>query len=105
MSQEISAILDELSARFGATGAELWSEMVRYVVTVNIAWGIIAIAALYPVVRWFLRVYDESPDKDIVGIVGGGGLALFLIFAGVAIVTAIATLVSPQAATIQWILP
>ena len=110
VSQEIGQILDEFATRFGATGAELWAELVRYQVVGSVMQVVLcAIAAL---VAWLVsmhgwRKYKETHD-DVYGFPTCIG-------ATIAISTTIATFVNswhlavtlaaPQAATLRELLP
>lgn len=107
MSQQVEAVLDQLGARFGATGAELWSEVVRYTLVLNVASALVCVG-LSAAFVWGLRLAWNRAgrfDREAVGIFGGIiGLCL-IVFTAIAVVTAVATVASPQAAAIRSLIP
>ena len=110
VSQEIGQILDEFATRFGATGAELWAELVRYEV-----YGAVADAVISPIVLalggvtlwWGLKKFEESNHEGlIVAIVGGVIATIIGVVATLASVWILfVTLAAPQAATLKGLLP
>jgi hypothetical protein len=109
MNEEVAKILDELAARFGAPGAELWAELVRYQVWTATLNAVVLImfastfaGAAWKAFRWARADHDyDSELKYFVACI----LALVAMFlCGIAAdvsVDAVATLLSPQAATIR----
>ena len=114
VSQEIGQILDEFATRFGATGAELWAELVRYEVTSAIVSMIIApvtlLVAFYAMRKlWTMsQRSDEVFDNElwVIGSVASG--IVCIVFVVVTLVSAfdlVVTLAAPQAATLKGLLP
>lgn len=100
---DIKQILDELSARFGATGSELWVELVKYQVAG--AWFdfgafalILAVGLLILAWAWAKADdYDTEPYAIVgvcISIVGGVGVPAAAGYL-------VRTLASPQAAVIH----
>jgi len=110
--QTISALLDEMAARFGATGAHLWEELVRYqvvtaqgmlvlngfLVVVGVAFGI---ASLYAWQR------DEHFSDTAIAMCGVSVFTLLMsvIMFSDAGIAALATLAAPEAATLKALIP
>ena len=110
VSQEIGQILDEFATRFGATGAELWAELVRYEVYSAVADAVISpmMLVLGGVTLWWgLKKYEEtSADGWGVAIIGGGiAFVIGIICTFVSAWTLFVTLAAPQAATLKGLLP
>jgi ABC-type cobalamin transport system permease subunit len=114
VSEQLSAVLDELAARFGATGAELWRELVRYE---------IATAATTPVVLAFVAIgvtvgakkawemYHAAKARGS-HFADSFGAWIITAFAGLAWAGCVASLAyfvvvlsAPQAAVIRGLLP
>lgn len=110
VSQEIGQVLDELSARFGTVGVELWAELVRYEIANVIASAVLcplAAAISIIVCRWGFKKYAET-DEEVYGgaILLGGIIALVLtVLTFVSLWDLTVTLAAPQAATLKGLLP
>jgi hypothetical protein len=103
MSQEIANVLDELAARFGATGAHLWEALVRYELAVAMTAAsvtLILTIVFFVLLRWARPRFD---DELVVLVVSSVGIALMISF----IVTLyhIPTMIAPEAAVLRGLLP
>ena len=109
--QTVSAVLDEFAVRFGATGAHLWEEMVRYQVASAIADVIVfpmITAIAFGVFSWARKKAGEEDYAEgwvvlsvSVGVISG----VLAIISTVAIAALIPTLVAPEAATLKSLIP
>ena len=112
-AENISTVLDELALRFGATGAHLWGELVRYEVldaTVGLA-SLLFLLVL--AVVGAMVVFRYSPpalrgDRDvldalkIVSVAAISALLFILVLWGP---TAVVTILAPEAAVLRGLLP
>ena len=111
MSEELSAVLDELGRRFGATGAELWAELVRYEVVgaLAVAGGFLVAAAGLTIFAWRLWEKHRNGGNYNDWDVPAGIATAFAGFAWIGVVISVAgaivTLAAPQAAVIRGLLP
>lgn len=100
MNQEqIAGILDELAARFGATGAELWNQLVAYEVAV--AWYAIfapLVIILGGAVLWRVGIVRDEENLFFPGalLTMIGAIALLISWS-----YAIPALAAPQAAALK----
>ena len=100
MTSEISLLLDELSARFGSTGAELWAELVRYEIASATAWAVgfaffTFCLAIVAVTAW---VFSDDDDFVFVAAIASAVSGLVTVIAAG---TLWVTLQAPQAAVIH----
>ena len=114
--QAVSAMLDEFAARFGATGAHLWGELVRYTVVGAVAdvfTSVIALAALAALTVWFCRLENARDASERWDPPGWGFGAILcgigVIISGVTVLGCVGNLaramVAPEAATLKALLP
>jgi hypothetical protein len=114
MSQEIAAILDELAARFGTTGARLWEQLVRYEVATSVAETLIVTLAaitLLLISKWCAKKAKQDEEyfnEEGWKVIGVLSLVVGIIVAACAlgaISYAVGALIAPEAATLRGLIP
>jgi hypothetical protein len=103
MSQEIANVLDELAARFGATGAHLWEELVRYelaVAATSAGATLVLTIVFFALLRW---AWPRLDDENVVFVVASVGIVLTISF--IATLCYIPTMIAPEAAVLRGLLP
>ena len=107
VSQEIGQILDEFATRFGATGAELWAELVRYEVAgavMDVIWPLAVLIAAYAVFR-YRKIAINSDVQEVSAVVGSVGMVVGFAAILFGVFSLVTTLAAPQAATLKGLLP
>ena len=101
MTSEIALLLDELSARFGSTGAELWAELVRYEIASATAWavGFAFLTFCFAIMAAIARLIDDD-YAFVVACSTAISVTITVILVG----TLWVTLQAPQAAVIHGLL-
>lgn len=106
--ENISQILDELAVRFGATGAHLWEELVRYHVTMAVAESAVCVVTAGVCIAALGYCKRKSDCWEF----GGDGFAAAACLLGIGafifVVVSVATfphalgaIVAPEAATLK----
>lgn len=105
--QSITALLDELGSRFGATGEYLWGELVRYhgvtTVTVTlIAFGGCAVFAWLAVAsRKRIKAHN---DWEILMILAAAAVGVAMVVGAASLLDVVGFIASPDASTLHALL-
>lgn len=101
--QTVSGLLDELGTRFGATGAHLWEQLVRYEVVQAVA-GTVAVAGAWGVAG-VLLVVGVKKDIEELFIPAGIAFAILSLIGVLSLPWAIGAMLVPEASVLNGLLP